>query len=77
MEGNGLEAEEFDQGGGEEVLRGVLLHVIEAAGPVNLAVDRASGDFGRGVVDNVVRVTWARGVWRGGSVNNFYYLGIA
>jgi hypothetical protein len=51
--------------------------VVEAAGPVNLAVDRASGDFGRGVVDNVVRVTRARGVWRGGSVNNFYYLGIA
>jgi len=30
--------------------------VIEAAGPVNLAVDGAGGDFGRGVVDYVVGI---------------------
>jgi len=51
-----LESEEFDECGGEQVLRGVLLHVVEAAGPVNLAVDGAGGDFGRGVVDYVVGI---------------------
>jgi hypothetical protein len=33
------------------MLRGVLLHVVEAAGPVNLAVDGTGGDLGCGVVD--------------------------
>ena len=56
MEGDGLEAEKFDEGGGEQMLRGVLLHVVEAARPVDLAVDGASGYFGRGVVDHVMRV---------------------
>jgi hypothetical protein len=41
------------------MLRAVLLHVIEAAGPVNLAVDGAGGDFCGGVVDYVMRVAWA------------------
>jgi hypothetical protein len=30
--------------------------VVEAAGPVNLAVDGAGGDFGGGVVDYVVGI---------------------
>ena len=79
MEGDGLEAEEFDEGGGKQVLRGVLLHVVEAAGPVNLAVDGAGGDFGGGVVDYVMRIAWVCGVWEGGvwCVNDFYYLGVA
>jgi hypothetical protein len=60
----------------------VLLHVVEAAGPVNLAVDWTWGNCRGGVVDYVVRVTCAGGVWRGSGVrtrgvNNFYYLGIA
>jgi hypothetical protein len=56
--------------------------VVEAARPVNLAVDWTWGDLGGGVVDYVVGVACARGVWRGGGVrtrgvNNLYYLGIA
>ena len=74
MEGDGLEAEKFDEGGGEKMLRGVLLHVVETAGPVNLAVDGAWGNFGGGVVDYVMGIVWSGGVWR---VNDFYYLGIA
>jgi hypothetical protein len=81
MEGDGLEAEQFDEGGGEQMLGRVLLHVVEAARPVNLAVDWTWGDLGGGVVDYVVGVACARGVWRGGvrtrGVNNFYDLGIA
>jgi hypothetical protein len=41
------------------MLRAVLLHVIEAAGPVNLAVDGTGGDFCGGVVDYLMRVAWA------------------
>jgi hypothetical protein len=46
----------------------VLLHVVEAARPVNLAVDWTGGDFRRGVVDHVVGAACARGVRRGGGV---------
>ena len=83
MEGDGLEVEEFDESGGEQVLRGVLLHVVQAAGPVNLAVDGAGGDFGCGVVDYLMGIAWVGGAGRGvigrcgsraGSVNDFYYL---
>ena len=61
------------------VLGSVLLHVIEAAGPVNLAVDGAGRDFRGGVVDYVMGVAGLgdvcpRGVWR---VNDFYYTGVA
>jgi hypothetical protein len=69
------------------MLRGVLLHVVKAAGPVNLAVDGACGNFGCGVVDYVMGVDWIGGVWRdsvwpGGGVcvrrvNDFYHLGTA
>ena len=58
MEGDSLEAEEFDERGGDQMLRGVLLHVVEAAGPINLAVDWAGGNFGGGVVDYVVGIAW-------------------
>jgi hypothetical protein len=69
------------------MLRGVLLHVVEAAGPVNLAVDGACGNFCGGVVDYAMGVAWIGGVWRdsvwpGGGVcvwrvNDFYYSGVA
>jgi hypothetical protein len=64
------------------MLRGVLLHVVEAAGPVNLAVDGAGGNFGCGVVDYVLGVAWVGDVWPAGGVrawgvNDFYDLGIA
>jgi hypothetical protein len=61
------------------MLRGVLLHVVEAARPVNLAVDGADRDFGGGVVDYVIGIAWVGGIWAGGvwRVNNFYYLDIA
>jgi hypothetical protein len=61
------------------MLRGVLLHVIKAAGPVNSAVDGTGGNFGRRVVNYVVGVARIGGfrprgdVWR---VNNFDYLDI-
>ena len=55
-------AVEFDEGGGKQVLGSVLLHVIEAAEPVNLAVDGAGGDFRGGVVDYVMGIAWVRGV---------------
>lgn len=61
------------------MLRGVLLHVVEAAGPVNLAVDGAGGEFGCGVVDYVMGIAWVRGIGGGGvrRVNDFYHLRVA
>ena len=57
------------------MLRGVLLHVVEAAGPVNLAVDGAGGDFGGGVVNYVMGIARpASGDW---GVNDFYDLRVA
>jgi hypothetical protein len=44
------------------MLRGVLLHVVEAAVPVNVAVDGAGGNFGGGVVNDVVGIGWIRDV---------------
>ena len=44
MERNSLEFEELDERGGEHVLSRVLLHVIEAARPVDCAVNRARSD---------------------------------
>jgi hypothetical protein len=58
----------------------VLLHVVDAARPINLAVDGPGGNFRRCVVNYVVGVAWSvgsrtrGGVWR---VNNFDYLGVA
>ncbi len=43
MEGNGSHVEESNECGGKDVLRGVLLHVIAAAGGVDLAVQAGSG----------------------------------
>jgi len=60
--------------------------VVEATGPVNLAVDGAGGDFCGGVVDYVMGIAWARSIWRGvirrgglraRGVNYLYYSGIA
>ena len=39
MEADGLRAEEFFEGGGEDVLPGVLLAMVAAAGGVDAAVD--------------------------------------
>ena len=70
-----MQVEEFDEGGGEQVLRGVLLHVIEAAGPVNLAVDGTGWNFGGGVVNYVMGIARpASGDW---GVNDFYDLRVA
>ena len=80
MEGDSLETEQFDEGGGEQVLGSVLLHMIHAARPINLAVDGTGGNFGCGVVDHVVGIAWIGDVWPSGgvrSVNNFYDLRIA
>jgi len=43
MERDGGHVEEAKEGGGENVLGGVLLHVVAAAGGVDLAVDAGSG----------------------------------
>ena len=51
VEGYGVGAEAMDQGGGEQVLAGVLLHVIEAAGPVDESFHLGSGH--EGLVDGV------------------------
>jgi len=53
--------------------------VIEAARPVNLAMDRAGGEFGGGVVDYVMGIVWVGGVWSGRvwRVNHFYYSRVA
>jgi hypothetical protein len=54
----------------------VLLHVVDAARPVDLAVDGAGGNFGAGVVNDVAGIARVCSVWRGGAccVNNFDYL---
>jgi hypothetical protein len=65
------------------MLRGVLLHVVEAARPINLAVDGAGGNFGGGVVDYVVGVARVGDVWpaggslRGRSLDDFYHWRVA
>ena len=43
VERDGGHVEEADEGGGEHVLSGVLLHVVAAAGGVDLAADAGSG----------------------------------
>ena len=43
VEGNGVQVVKADEGGGEDMLSGVLLHVIATAGGVNLAADARSG----------------------------------
>jgi hypothetical protein len=43
VEGDGGKVEEVDEGGGENVLGGVLLHVIAPAGGIDLTVDAGSG----------------------------------
>ena len=57
VERDGGHVEEAKEGGGENVLGGVLLHVVAAAGGVDLAVDAGSGlnifDGGFEVVDDV------------------------
>ena len=54
MEGNGGKAEAFLEHGGEKMLAGVLLHVIEAARPLDATFDRARGEFLVDDVDDVV-----------------------
>jgi hypothetical protein len=62
------------------MLRGVLLHVVQTTRPVNFAVDCTWWNFGSGVVNYVVGITWSggirpsAGVWH---INDFYYLGVA
>lgn len=54
MEGNGGKAEAFLKHGGEEMLSGVLLHVIEATRPLDTTFDWAGGEFLVDDVDDVV-----------------------
>ena len=61
MERFGLEAKKFDERGGKQMLAGVLLHVIDPARPIDLALNRANRKCGGGVVHHVVRHTcWRR-----------------
>ena len=46
VEADGFGGEGADAGLGEDVLAGVLLHVVEAAGPVQAPVDFTGGQFG-------------------------------
>ena len=55
VEGDGRHVEEADEGGGEDMLSGVLLHVVAAAGGVDLAAD-----FGSRL----------QGLWRGFKIMN-------
>jgi|ERR1700722_880508 len=62
------------------MLGGVLLHMIDAARPVNLAVDGTCGNFSGGVMDHVLGITWSGDVWPSDgvrNVNDFYDLRIA
>lgn len=54
MEGNGGKAEAFLKHCGEEMLSGVLLHMIESAGPLDATFDWAGGEFLVDDVDDVV-----------------------
>jgi hypothetical protein len=58
VEADGLEGVEFLEDGGEEVLTGVLLHVIEAARPIDEGIDLYDWRGGRGeaVSDAVVLI---------------------
>ncbi len=54
VEAHGLEVEQLFEDGGEQVLAGVLLHVVEAAAPVDDAGGGAGGDQGIGGRGEVV-----------------------
>ncbi len=54
MERNGLKSEKLDERRGKQMLRGVLLHVVNAARPIHVAVDGPGRNFGGGVVNDVV-----------------------
>ena len=47
VEADGAQCEQFLENGGEQVLAGVLLHVVEAAGPIDGAFDRSFAERGR------------------------------
>jgi hypothetical protein len=54
--------------------------MIDAARPINLAVDGTGGNCGGGVVDYAVGIAWIGDVWPSAgvrSVNNFHYLRFA
>src|ERR1039458_5617586 len=56
VEADGVEAQELLEDGREQVLAGVLLHVVEAAVPINGALDRPGVDWrGEHVGDRVAR----------------------
>ena len=54
MERDGLKPEKLNERGRQQVLCRVLLHVIEAARPINTPVHRTHGDLGRGVMNHMV-----------------------
>lgn len=58
------------------MLRGVLLHVVNAARPIHMAVNSAHRDLGGGVVNDVVfRACRTRRALVG--IQNFHYGGVA
>ena len=63
VEGDGGRVELAEEDGGEEVLAGVLLHVVEAAGPVDVALDfGAEGERLADVVPDLAVLVFFDGV---------------
>jgi hypothetical protein len=58
MERFGLKAEKLDERRGKQMLAGVLLHVVDPARPIDLALDRANRNCRRRVMHNVVRYAY-------------------
>lgn len=54
MERDGLKSEKLNERGRQQMLCGVLLHVIEAARPINLPVHRAQGNLSGCVMNHPV-----------------------
>ena len=54
MKRDGLKSKQLDKRGGQQVLAGVLLHMVNAPSPINLAVDRPAGTAALGVMDHLV-----------------------
>ena len=73
MERHGLKSEKLDERRGKQMLRGVLLHMVNAARPVHVAVDGPGRNFGGGVMNDVVFDAATAFV----RIENFHYRGIA
>ena len=74
MERDSLKSEKLDECGGEQMLRGVLLHVVNAARPIHVAVDGPGRNFSGGVVNDVVIRRRPAALVR---IQNFHYRHVA